>query len=68
MNTRSRNGANVTAAQLTQLEAISKNDQGLTDAFVNMMKSKKANPAGPPVYGVTDKTFVHTYVDDDGNN
>ena len=69
--TRSTNGpavTDLTAAQINQLKAMCNNDQVLTDGLINLMKTTKANPAGPPVYDVTDKTFVHTYVDNDGNN
>ena len=69
--TRSTNGPAVrdlATAQVNQLKAICNNDQVLIDGFMNLLKTAKANPAGLPVYDVTDKTFVHTYVDDDGNN
>ena len=60
--TRSTNGpavTDLTAAQINQLKAMCNNDQVLTDGLINLMKTAKANPAGPPVYEVTDKTCPH---------
>ena len=70
--TRSRNGQNgiaLSPAELTQLKTVFGGNQVLADAIVDLVKRNQAIiVVSAPVYDKDDKTFVHKYCDDDGNN
>ena len=44
------------------------NNQVLINAIANMVQGRRAKNVPPPVCDAADETFVHKYVDNEGNN